>query len=69
MATTDKIVFGDLRDREAAEKKKINSRFQVLTNQIPKKRALTPDEELELKEIEAKRRLMNPKPQKNPASS
>lgn len=57
IVTPDKIVFGDLRDRDAAEKKKLRARFQVLKHQIPKRRTLTPEEEAEKIEIEAKLKL------------
>jgi hypothetical protein len=57
IAKPDKIVFGDLRDRDEAEKKRLKARFQQLKNQIPKKRPLTPEEEIEKKEIDAKLKL------------
>jgi len=48
----DQIVFGDLRDLDTAERKRLEARRQILEVNI--KRALTPDEKLELEEIKKK---------------
>lgn len=50
----DPIVFGDLRDLDAKERKRLEERHEALTVNIKKKRALTPQEKLELLEIEEK---------------
>ena len=50
----EQIVFGDLRDLDAKEKKRLEARSEALKVNIKKKRSLTPDEVLELAEIKKK---------------
>lgn len=57
LKSSDPIVFGDLRDLDAAERKRLEARFEVLKVNITKKRALTPPEKAELAEISKKLNL------------
>jgi hypothetical protein len=53
--TNDPIVFGDLREREEAERTKLERRRLLLEElSPPRKRSRTPEEEAELKEIKQK---------------
>src|SRR5207247_2714788 len=49
----DPIAFGDLRERENAERKKLEGRYLQLKD-LPQKRSPTLEEKVELKEIEQK---------------